>query len=92
MAPRGRPVIDFTSTYTADYSSGGRGRSGRPTRSLSAAPTYRPSAGSVPTSGRPSTRSGGVSQYYALLYMSGYQRNPYQHSAIKYQISCHLFH
>ena len=63
MAPRGRPVIDFTSTYTADYSSGGRGRSGRPTRSLSAAPTYRPSAGSVPTSGRPSTRSGGVSQY-----------------------------
>ena len=67
MAPRGRPVIDFTSTYTADYSSGGRGRSGRPTRSLSAAPTYRPSAGSVPTSGRPSTRSGGVSRYMSYL-------------------------
>ena len=67
MAPRGRPVIDFTSTYTADYSSGGRGRSGRPTRSLSAAPTYRPSAGSVPTSGRPSTRSGGVGKYMSYL-------------------------
>merc|ERR1712088_438471 len=58
MAPRGRPFIDFTSTYSADFSSGGRGRSGRPSRSLSAAPTYRPSAGSIPTSGRPSTRSG----------------------------------
>ena len=61
MAPRGRPLIDFTSTYSADFSSGGRGRSGRPSRSLSAAPTYRPSAGSIPTSGRPSTRSGSVS-------------------------------
>ena len=61
MGPRGRPFIDFTSTYTADYSGGGRGRKGRPTRSLSAAPTYRPSAGSIPTSGRPSTRAGGVS-------------------------------
>ena len=92
MAPRGRPVIDFTSTYTADYSSGGRGRSGRPTRSLSAAPTYRPSAGSVPTSGRPSTRSGGVSQHTSYLICLGYQRNPYQHLTIKYQIFCHLFH
>ena len=58
MGPRSRPFIDFTSTYTADYSSGGRGRAGRPARSLSAAPTYRPSAGSIPTSGRPSTRGG----------------------------------
>ena len=64
MAPRGgRPFIDFTSTYSADFSSGGRGRSGRPSRSLSAAPTYRPSAGSIPTSGRPSTRSGSVSLF-----------------------------
>ena len=91
MAPRGRPVIDFTSTYTADYSSGGRGRSGRPTRSLSAAPTYRPSAGSVPTSGRPSTRSGGVSLYMSYLICPVYHRNLHQHLDIHYQIVCHLF-
>ena len=66
MAPRGRPFIDFTSTYTADFSAGGRGRSGRPSRSLSAAPTYRPSAGSIPTSGRPSTRSGSVSIIFVV--------------------------
>ena len=71
MAPRGRPFIDFTSTYTADFSSGGRGRSGRPSRSLSAAPTYRPSAGSIPTSGRPSTRSGSVSKL--LLWASTHE-------------------
>ena len=67
MAPRGRPFIDFTSTYSADFSSGGRGRSGRPSRSLSAAPTYRPSAGSIPTSGRPSTRSGSVSLFSSAI-------------------------
>ena len=77
MAPRGRPFIDFTSTYTADFSSGGRGRSGRPSRSLSAAPTYRPSAGSIPTSGRPSTRSGSVNKPLLLLslWVSPYEND-----------------
>ena len=75
MAPRGRPFIDFTSTYTADFSSGGRGRSGRPSRSLSAAPTYRPSAGSIPTSGRPSTRSGSVNELLLLASQYEYMNN-----------------
>jgi hypothetical protein len=50
-------VSTYVSTYQNDFSKASKDFRGR-SRSFSAAPIYKPSSGVIPTSGRPSTKSG----------------------------------